>query len=1602
MQARPRRTPPPAPFSRPLAERLEPRLLLDAGLAAQYFDEVDLTALADTGIDGPIDVTTPSPWDDAPANTAVEPDKFYSVRWTGFVHAPQGGDWTYYTNSNDGVRLYVEGNLLHEDWTNHTPTEHSTQVTLPAGWHPIVLEYYQHDGTSTIQLSFEGPGQGKAIIPLSHLSTVDLDGADPVADAGEDRTLVLPDSAVTLHGTARDDGQITGWQWTKLSGPAATTTGTDTPDLALADLVEGTYVFRLTVTDDDANTASDDVQVFVVPDTGGQAAVTGELRTWHKVTLTWDGPATSETAQPNPFTDYRLNVTFTGPGGQTFLVPGYYAADGDAANTHATAGTKWRAHFAPDEVGEWTYAASFRTGTNVAVEDSPTAGSGAGYFDGDAGTFTVAETDKTGRDLRGKGLLEYVGGHYLRFAGTGEYFLKQGPDAPENLLAYEDFDGPFKSDGRNDNYVKDYQPHVADWVAGDPTWDSEQDGDATADDGKGLIGAINYLAGEGLNAFSFLPMNIGGDDRNVFPYLDYNERYRMDCSRLDQWEIVLEHGTREGFFLHFKTQERENQDLLDGGDLGLQRTLYYRELIARFAHHLALNWNLGEETDTPRSTTAQKQAWADYFWDHDPYRHHVVIHNGSDHYDLLGPYDEAAGTGSQLTGFSLQTSSSSFTHVHSKVKDYLARSADAGKPWAVACDEPGDASHALRPDDDAGSSHEDGRKNALWGTLLAGGWGNEWYFGYQHDHSDLTLNDFRSRDDWWDYCRYALEFFADHDVPFWRMANDNGISSSADDYGFYEAGETYVVYLKNGGTTDLDLRGETGTFSVRWYDPRNGGALREGTVAEVAGGDWRSLGQPPETTGEDWLCLVERAGGILFVRGGTGTVGFLEGGSDDQAADITDTSTAGGNHGWYELAELLRDEGYVLTQLQEGPAGNNTPIDFASMDLGQYDVIVLGSNNADYTDAQVDAVEDWVHDGGGLLVISDANFGSDWADASNSDQEFLDRFGLIMNQDHGTYSLYRSQGDFLVPDHPILDGVDRFDGEGVTPITLGTPVPGVTARVVVRAGSTLRQNNGSGGNNQGSLRSTTDDDGALVTAEAGDGRLAGHFDRNTFFNLNGAGTNINRFDNATYARNLFNWLARRTTDPEPEPLREPDTPEAIADGLEYAYYNGTWDNLPDFDALTPVAEGTAGTIDLAPATDEDYFGLVFTGFLQAPADGTYTLYTNSDDGSRMFVGDQLVVDNDATHAPRERSGQIGLAAGLHAIRVEFFEKDGGQVLDVLYSGPGVTKQELPAGALFREIDPPPTVEHVEINAGLGRYDELLSVAVRFSEDVSASLDAGDMIVRDAATGQTAAAPEAVAWDGGTRTGTWTFAAADVPTGWYQTVISARRVYDPTGNRLDGDGDGTGGDPHVHTFAVVPPGDADGDGTVGRGDLSAIRANLGAAGGASWVDGDVTGDERVTYADYIRWKRHVGETVSPAPPAASPAASPATSPATSTAQTVQISSTASTAPLAGSEPADALAGASVSPAVAPLRLAASTPTVQSIRRPAAPDEAAEPAIGGEDHDKAPPPPAAPAADTRPTGPNTTETAIIPDATILAIAQPVRSPLNRFAQVPLKNP
>lgn len=461
-------------------------------------------------------------------------------------------------------------------------------------------------------------------------------------------------------------------------------------------------------------------------------AISGQLKKWHRVTITFNGPSVSETSSPNPFLDYRLNVTFTHSSGKSFKVPGFFAADGNAGQTGATSGNKWKVRFSPDATGTWTYRASFRKGSSIAVNVDPNAGTAVSSIDGATGSFSILTSDKTGKDLRAKGRLQYVGAALLRFAQTGEYFRKAGSDAPENFLAYADFDNTPNNGGLR----KTWSPHIQDLNAGDPTW---KDGK-----GKGIIGAVNYLSENGMNAFSFLTMNINGDDKNVFPYLNSSNFARIDVSKTDQWEIVFEHAQKMGMYLHFKMQETENNNLLDGGNLGIQRKLYCRELIARFAHHLALNWNLGEENT---QNDKQRKDMAKYLHDHDPYKHNVVVHTRPGKQEEI--YRPLLGNASNFTGVSIQTDTA---NVYSETRKWVVASANAGKKWIVANDEQNPADVGVSADAEymgnRGTVSDNSakiRRTVLWGNFMAGGAGVEYYFGYKTGESDLTCQNFRSR-----------------------------------------------------------------------------------------------------------------------------------------------------------------------------------------------------------------------------------------------------------------------------------------------------------------------------------------------------------------------------------------------------------------------------------------------------------------------------------------------------------------------------------------------------------------------------------------------------------------------------------------------------------------------------------------------------------------------------------------------------------------------------------------------------------------------------------------------------------------------------------------
>lgn len=799
------------------------------GLNGEYFDDIQLSQLAEVRNDPVIDFTS---WTSAPHGTAVVPDNIYAERWTGFVLVDEPGEWDFSTFSNDGVRLWVAGELLIDNWTQHSATLDTGTLELEPGWYPIRLEHFQNGGNVVLQLLFAGPGQAQSLIPAERLGV--LPGATlPTVTASADRHAVVDHGPIQLHASAKDDGPMASWRWTQIAGPAALLGDTTRAQLDVEFSTPGLHRFRVFGTDADGNRDSAEVDVEVIQLGPILGNPTGTFRPWHRATISFVGPDLDEQSATNPFLDYRLDVLFVhGDSGAAYRVPGFFAADGNAAETGASSGSVWRVHFSPDREGQWYFQASFRQGPGIAASSDPLAGTPVS-FDGASGYGAVGGIAPTARKFRAQGRFTRDG-HYLRHAQTGRPFLKGGANSPENLLAFADFDQTTPSHL--------YAPHVGDWQFGDPSWQGGK--------GHGLIGGLNYLASHGVNAMFFLTFTVDGDGDDVWPWTSRDERLRYDVSKLEQWEIVFEHMDELGVAPHMVLQERENDNgpvALDGGALGTERKVYHRELVARFGHHNGMIWNLGEETTLD---TAQLRELHDDIERLDAYDHPIVLHTNP--FEKEAVYQPLLDIDPVLDGPSLQNAVT--FESHSITLAWRAASAAAGRPWVLSVDEIGPAGDGLVPDS-VDFWHDGPRKKVLWANLMAGGSGVEWYFGYDHPHNDLTCEDWRSRDHMWALTGYALDFFEVLPLDDLEPGDDLVINTEA--WCLADPGECYAAYMTNASNLQLDLGTSTSLFEVRWFDPGTGEWLNGG-VQTVQGPGLVDLSNQPSHAAEDLAVVVSR------------------------------------------------------------------------------------------------------------------------------------------------------------------------------------------------------------------------------------------------------------------------------------------------------------------------------------------------------------------------------------------------------------------------------------------------------------------------------------------------------------------------------------------------------------------------------------------------------------------------------------------------------------------------------------------------------------------------------------------------------------------------
>ncbi len=563
---------------------------------------------------------------------------------------------------------------------------------------------------------------------------------------------------------------------------------------------------------------------------------------YHKVVLEYTSTATYNETQGNAlFRNIRLNVTFTSPTGQVFIVAGYFAGDGNAANTSASTGNKWRVNFTPTEIGRYTYVTSFRQGNDVILDLSVTAGT---PFDFNAtnGNFTTIATNKSGLDFRSKGVLRYVNDHFFRWS-NGDYFLEFGADSPEVFLEYNDFDNTPDSQGRT------YPAHLSEWQTGDPQWKTNQ--------GRSIIGVVNHLSNAGMNVHYFLTMNSFGDGQSAYPWTGNNTTNQFDVSKLAQWEIVFDHMMAKGVMPEFVLGETENQQLFEDnegivGGFANTRKLYYREMVARFGYLNAAVWNIGEEQGWDQGSgrmeavnNQQLVDFAAYLKTLLPRKNEpITVHNGPSTTDAI--FTGLLGN-ANYNNISFQGNYQTTSFGHDRILFWRNQSAIANKKWVVRYTEPYVG---------AGTDQAIWRKNSLWASLTAGGAGVQYYDG---GGRDVTAQDYNTYQVPYLAMKIAKDFFENNNVPFFEMSNNDAATSTG--WMLSKANSSHVIYLPNGGTTVTANLGSTGEYTIKWYDPRNGGALQNGSITSItADGTNKSIGNPPNNNSSDWVVLLENGG----------------------------------------------------------------------------------------------------------------------------------------------------------------------------------------------------------------------------------------------------------------------------------------------------------------------------------------------------------------------------------------------------------------------------------------------------------------------------------------------------------------------------------------------------------------------------------------------------------------------------------------------------------------------------------------------------------------------------------------------------------------------
>jgi hypothetical protein len=506
----------------------------------------------------------------------------------------------------------------------------------------------------------------------------------------------------------------------------------------------------------------------------------GSFSQGSRIEITLEGPQADGTNRTmNPFR-IVADVIFNGPEGQEYLVPAFF--DGDGAG--GMDGDIWKVRFRPEVPGVWNFLS---TSTNAEL-----AGYG-GQFEVTPIVNTPVDPDRPADDFNALGTLRYDGGYYLRFS-NGDYWIKTGIDDPENFLG----------------------DAVGDWNA------------------KKAV--VDYLSSKGVNSIYIITHNIDGDRMDTWPWVGKTQEEAransdiFDIAKLQQWEDLFTYIQEKGVVLHLVLADDSAWD-------GFNHEWYYREMVARFGHHPALIWNIGEEANEIYTDQEQIEL-AGMLKELDPYDHPVTVHRRP-----IWPFFgrvEFDTTSIQTMDGGRDFTTTELGDQNDLVVIHRDRSAAAGRPIPIMIDE------LPRVDQVTEKARSKMRTEVLYPIFFGGGNFELHFYDIYGQGGTVSIQDLEPM---LDDMRRLREFL--ETLPFNSMEPCEYLVTGRDGYCFGKPGQVYAIYLPTGGSIEVDLPEVNTGYEVTWFDPRTG---EKNSGGQVQGGARRLLDAP---TSQDWVLLLK-------------------------------------------------------------------------------------------------------------------------------------------------------------------------------------------------------------------------------------------------------------------------------------------------------------------------------------------------------------------------------------------------------------------------------------------------------------------------------------------------------------------------------------------------------------------------------------------------------------------------------------------------------------------------------------------------------------------------------------------------------------------------